>query len=84
MNNNEAIEIFNQSKVRLQPPISSALGINLQFELGYEIPSAVQTVLGITENLPEATNNVTQLTTSKSQSETMGCRRVPVSPASRS
>ena len=71
-NNDEATEIYNQYHSRLQPPVNSALGFNDQFTLSLQIPASVQSLLGVTENLPEAANNVTQLTTSRSQSESVG------------
>jgi hypothetical protein len=72
LDDNEATEIYKQYHTHLQPPINSALGFNDQFTLSVQVPSDVQSLLGVVENLPEANNNVTQLTTSKSQTESVG------------
>ncbi|SRR5579885_1402018 len=55
-------------------PVYSTLGFNDAFTLAVQLtaPESNNLVLGITENLPEAVNNVTTLTTSESHTETVG------------
>jgi hypothetical protein len=71
-NSNEATEIYTTYHSHLSPPVSSALGFNDQTTLSVQVPSEIQDLVGVVENLPEAANNVTQLTTSQSQSESVG------------
>lgn len=52
-------------------PVYSTLGFNSDFQLTLQLLLDAST-MGVTENLPEATNNVTQLTTSQSHTETVG------------
>jgi hypothetical protein len=52
-------------------PVYSTLGFSSDFTLSLQLLLDSST-MGVTENLPQATNNVTQLTTSQQHTETVG------------
>jgi hypothetical protein len=51
-------------------PVYSTLGFNSAFQLNAQLVDAP--VIGVTKNMPEAANHVTQLATSESHTETVG------------